>query len=219
MGLFSFLRNAGAKLFNRKKEQAPTPEDKEKIRREQIDALYKAVNDLGFEVENLYIDLQDETVVVEGTCKSQADKEKIVLALGNVEGIAYVDDRMNVVEPAPEATFYEVVKGDTLSKIAKAHYGDPMKYPIIFAANRPMLTHPDKIYPGQVLRIPALESLAAELRYYEVQKGDTLSKIAKAFYGDPMKYMAIFEANQPLLSNPDVIHPGQVLVIPSSELA
>ncbi|MGB0127610.1 MAG: LysM peptidoglycan-binding domain-containing protein, partial [Rhodocyclaceae bacterium] len=54
----------------------------------------------------------------------------------------------------PEATFYTVVRGDTLSKIAKEQYGSANKYPQIFEANRPMLTHPDKIYPGQVLRIP-----------------------------------------------------------------
>ncbi len=58
---------------------------------------------------------------------------------------------------APKATFYTVQSGDSLSKIAKAHYGDAMKYPAIFEANKPMLEHPDKIYPGQVLRIPPLE--------------------------------------------------------------
>jgi len=61
-----------------------------------------------------------------------------------------------VVTPEPEAQYHTVVKGDTLSKIAKTFYGDAMKYPVIFEANKPMLTHPDKIYPGQVLRIPAL---------------------------------------------------------------
>jgi nucleoid-associated protein YgaU len=56
--------------------------------------------------------------------------------------------------PEPEARFYTVAKGDTLSKIAKAEYGDANAYPAIFEANRPMLSHPDRIYPGQVLRIP-----------------------------------------------------------------
>ena len=51
-----------------------------------------------------------------------------------------------------------MVSGDSLSKIAKEHYGNAMKYPVIFEANKPMLEHPDKIYPGQVLRIPAIES-------------------------------------------------------------
>ena len=49
------------------------------------------------------------------------------------------------------------MSGDTLGKIAKNYYGNAMKYPVIFEANKPMLTHPDKIYPGQVLRIPVLD--------------------------------------------------------------
>ena len=86
--------------------------------------------------------------------ETQADKEKVILAVGNVEGVETVDDRMAVVKTEPEATFYEVQKGDTLSKIAKSHYGDWKLYPQIFEANKPMLKDPDLIYPGQVLRIP-----------------------------------------------------------------
>jgi nucleoid-associated protein YgaU len=63
---------------------------------------------------------------------------------------------MSVDQSAPEAQYYTVVSGDNLSKIAKHYYGDANKYPVIFEANKPMLTHPDKIYPGQVLRIPPL---------------------------------------------------------------
>ncbi len=61
---------------------------------------------------------------------------------------------MSVDLSEPEATYYTVVSGDTLSKISKQAYGDANKYMKIFEANKPMLTHPDKIYPGQVLRIP-----------------------------------------------------------------
>ena len=64
---------------------------------------------------------------------------------------------MTVVVPEPEAVFYEVKRGDSLSKIAKAQYGDAMKYPVIFEANKPMLKDPNLIYPGQMLRIPPLE--------------------------------------------------------------
>ena len=97
------------------------------------------------------------TVTVSGKVGSQADRERIVLALGNTEGIAQVDDRLEVEATEPEATFYTVQSGDSLSKIAKEQYGNAMKYPVIFEANKPMLTDPDKIYPGQVLRIPPLE--------------------------------------------------------------
>ena len=87
---------------------------------------------------------------------TNAEREKVILALGNVEGVGSVADEIAVTNPEPESTFHEVKSGDTLSKISRDVYGDPMKYNIIFEANRPMLEHPDKIYPGQILRIPAL---------------------------------------------------------------
>ncbi|MCL4143628.1 UNVERIFIED_CONTAM: hypothetical protein GTU68_030037 [Idotea baltica] len=100
------------------------------------------------------VELDNDKITVYGQANTQEDREKVILALGNVEGIATVDDRISVTNPAPEAVFYEVQGGDSLSKIAAAHYGDPMAYQRIFEANQPMLSHPDKIYPGQVLRIP-----------------------------------------------------------------
>jgi nucleoid-associated protein YgaU len=96
------------------------------------------------------------TASVFGVAPDQATKEKIVLCCGNVAGVAQVKDMMSVDRSAPEATYYTVVSGDNLSKIAKAQYGDANKYMKIFEANTPMLKHPDKIYPGQVLRIPPL---------------------------------------------------------------
>ncbi|MCL4117489.1 UNVERIFIED_CONTAM: hypothetical protein GTU68_062961 [Idotea baltica] len=87
----------------------------------------------------------------------QATREKVILVVGNSNGIATVDDQMTVEHVEPEAQFHTVVSGDTLGKIAKNYYGNAMKYPVIFEANKPMLEHPDRIYPGQVLRIPALD--------------------------------------------------------------
>jgi nucleoid-associated protein YgaU len=101
------------------------------------------------------IAVEGDTVRVLGKAKSQ-EHEKIILALGNVHGIAKVDDQIAVAAAAPAAKFYTVKKGDTLSKIAKELYGDANRYQLIFEANRPMLEHPDKIYPGQSLRIPAM---------------------------------------------------------------
>ncbi len=85
----------------------------------------------------------------------QATREKVILCCGNVAGVTQVDDAMTVAEPADESRWYTVVRGDTLSAIAKSQYGNANEYPKIFEANKPMLSHPDKIYPGQVLRIPA----------------------------------------------------------------
>lgn len=62
----------------------------------------------------------------------------------------------NLTFPAETAAqYHDVVSGDTLSGIAKKYYGNANLYMKIYEANRPMLTHPDKIYVGQKLRIPA----------------------------------------------------------------
>jgi nucleoid-associated protein YgaU len=86
----------------------------------------------------------------------QGTKEKVLLCCGNVAGVAAVNDKLTVAEPAPEAQYHVVVSGDNLSKIGKHYYGDANKYPVIFEASKPMLSNPDKIYPGQALRIPPL---------------------------------------------------------------
>lgn len=153
MGLFSFIKGAGAKIF-KKKEAAPV---EAQLTEEQlkVQALQQAVASLGIPVSGLDIDLAEQ-VIVSGSTQTNADREKIILALGNVEGIGAVSDNIHVANPEPESTFHEVKSGDSLSKIAKEVYGDPMKYNAIFEANQPMLSHPDKIYPGQILRIPAL---------------------------------------------------------------
>ena len=93
-------------------------------------------------------------VTVYGVAPDQATREKIVLCCGNVAGVSSVNDMMSVDQSEPEAQYYTVVSGDNLSKISKAFYGNANEYMKIFEANRPMLTHPDKIYPGQMLRIP-----------------------------------------------------------------
>jgi LysM repeat protein len=89
-----------------------------------------------------------------GVAPDQATREKIVLCCGNVAGVAAVKDMMSVDQSQPEAQYYTVASGDNLSKISKQFYGDPNQYTKIFDANKPMLTSPDRIYPGQKLRIP-----------------------------------------------------------------
>ena len=149
MGLFDFVKEAGKKLgFGDDEPEAAAD-------RRRAMGMVKMIGELGHGVEDLNVRVDDDKVTVSGIAATQEDREKIVLACGNVAGIARVDDQMEVA--APKATFYTVVSGDTLSKIAKEHYGDAMKYPVIFEANKPMLEHPDKIYPGQVLRIPAID--------------------------------------------------------------
>lgn len=164
MGLFSFIKNAGAKIGIGKSTAEEAAEKKAEAAAAAAEANRKAeaslketIHDLGLEIKNLDLDIKGDTVLVSGLAKDQTTREKIRLVVGNVEGIAQVDDRMEVEHTEPEAQFHTVVSGDTLSKIAKKFYGNAMKYPVIFEANKPMLKDPDKIYPGQMLRIPQLD--------------------------------------------------------------
>ena len=152
MGLISFMKNAGAKLFGKNVEEAPA-EEKAQLK---ASALLAHVQSMGLPFKTLKISLRGNDVVVTGEVEKQVDAEKIVLAVGNVEGVDTVDNNMSVAIPEPEAKYHTVVSGDWLSKIADKYYGDAQKFDVIFEANKPMLEHPDKIYPGQVLRIPNL---------------------------------------------------------------
>jgi len=161
MGLFSFIKNAGAKIGIGKSVEEEAAEAAAAVKASNETAaqkMIKTASDLGLVVENMEVTINGETAVVSGLAVDQATKEKVILVVGNTQGIAQVDDQMEVEIQEPEAVFHTVVSGDTLGKIAKNVYGNAMKYPAIFEANKPMLAHPDKIYPGQVLRIPALEA-------------------------------------------------------------
>ncbi len=159
MGLFSFIKNAGAAIGIGKSEAEEAAEAAEATIAANEAAAKKMIetaSTLGLVVEGMQVIISGDTATVSGLAADQATREKVILVVGNTEGIAQVDDQLEVEVQEPEATFYTVKKGDYLSKISKSVYGDAMKYEIIFEANKPMLTHPDKIYPGQVLRIPAL---------------------------------------------------------------
>lgn len=154
MGLFSFIKNAGAKVFGIGKT---TEEEAAEAASAKAEKLIEAVQALQFEVTDLDVEVDGDTALVYGEASNQETREKVVLVVGNTEGIASVDDRMTTAVEAPQAQFHTVVSGDTLGKIAKEFYGNAMKYPVIFEANKPMLKSPDLIYPGQVLRIPTLD--------------------------------------------------------------
>lgn len=143
MGLISFVKNVGEKIFGGDEAQAAT-----------ADELKKELDKHGLNAEGLDIAVDGDKVVVKGKANDSATAEKIAIALGNTVGVAEVDNQLEADNAEAESNFYTVVSGDTLSKIAKEQYGNANDYMKIFEANKPMLSHPDKIYPGQVLRIP-----------------------------------------------------------------
>jgi nucleoid-associated protein YgaU len=147
MGLFKFIKDAGAKLFGGG-AQAATP-----------DALKQTVEGHGFDAQNLNIDVQGDKVKLSGQAMSQEEAEKLILSLGNTYGVAEVDTSdLKVEKPAEQSTMYTVQKGDTLWEIAEKHYGKGKgaKHTEIVKANSPPVKDPDMIQPGWVLRIPPL---------------------------------------------------------------
>lgn len=144
MSLFAFVKDAGVKLWESLVGQEA----------QAAESLKEHVAKVGLGNPNIDVSVEGDKVIARGDVATQEEKEKILLALGNVAGVGEVEDQISVTTPAPAARFVTVKKGDTLSAIAKSEYGNANAYMKIFDANKPMLSHPDKIYPGQVLRIP-----------------------------------------------------------------
>ncbi len=143
MGMFDFLKDVGANLFGKGNEAEKVKELLEK--------------ELGSSITNLTTAFDDGVVTLTGECDTVATKEKAVLLAGNIKGVEKVVDDQLTAPPAEEETeFYTIKSGDTLSKIAKSYYGNAMKYPVIFEANREVIKDADLIYPGQTIRIPKL---------------------------------------------------------------
>ncbi len=179
MGVFDFIKNAGDKIFGKDDNQV-----------DRTKPLSTHLREHGIDPTGIQFTVNGDTVVMAGTVRDQDTREKAVLIVGNVDGVERVDDRLRVAQPGADfgdvrsgsstvagtspagagttvahsspgsndgwsSKTYTVESGDTLSEIAKKVYGDAGKYNKIFEANQPMLKDPDKIYPGQVLRIPA----------------------------------------------------------------
>lgn len=162
MGLLSFMKSAGEKLFGHSEAHAaavadPSPANLDAANAAAAQAIegYIASMNLNAAGLSITVDSSQGAVTVMGLAPDQETREKIVLCCGNVHGVESVDDQMTTDEPIDESQYHMVVAGDNLSKISKEFYETPNKYMAIFEANKPMLSHPDKIYPGQLLRIPA----------------------------------------------------------------
>ena len=159
MGLFSFLKNTGSSaLKDAAAKNAEKARSAEAAKERQEGLLEGVLYSANVGIRNIDVEIENDVIKVYGEADTQAARETAILILGNMEGVAAIDDRISVVnsEPAkPEAQMYQVQSGDSLSKIAKQFYGDPMMYKAIFEANQPMLKDPNIIFPGQTLRIPA----------------------------------------------------------------
>jgi LysM repeat protein len=146
MGLFDFVKDAGRQLFNTDAEAADNIKEHLEIRTSGI--------------KNIAVEFDDGVATICGECINQATRDSAVLMVGNIAGVEkVVADDLTAPAPKPEepeekAEFYEIVSGDTLGAIAKRYYGKASQYMRIFEANREIISDPNKIYPGQKIRIP-----------------------------------------------------------------
>lgn len=167
MGIFSFAKDMGDKIFNRDddkhqaqvetKADAATPAATTEPSAQSVaNLLLRRIQQQNLNISDLKVKYNgsSDTAEISGKAKTQADREKAIIAIGNVQNVAKVIDNISIEEDAPESTMYTVKSGDSLSKISQEVYGSAGDYNKIFEANKPMLSSPDKIYPGQVLRIP-----------------------------------------------------------------
>ena len=141
MGLLSFTKNIGNKLFDNVAEAS-----------EKITSYIKGDNP---GVSNLEVKVEDDVVTLFGEAESAEAMEKAVLMAGNVKGVSEVNsDAITAPAATEKIEYYEIVSGDTLSAVAKKYYGNSSAYMRIFEANREVIKDPNKIYVGQKLRIP-----------------------------------------------------------------
>lgn len=184
MGIFDFVKNAGDKLFGR---------DDDAERTQSITSLRGHLRSHGIDPTGINMRWDRDTVVLEGTVPNQDVREKAVLVVGNVDGVERVDDRLTVASAGRTADFSAVTSTSSTTPTASA--------------------------PGSGATVAHASPGSAggewSSRTYTVKSGDTLSGIAKEVYGEANKYQQIFEANQPMLKDPDKIYPGQVLRIPA----
>jgi len=146
MGLFDFVKDVGRQIFDTDDEAADNIKQHLEIKTSGL--------------SNLTVEFDDGVATICGDCKNQAVRDQAVLIAGNIKGVEkVVADDLKAPPPPPEepeekAEFYEIVSGDTLGGIAKKFYGSAGKYIKIFEANREIIKDPNKIYPGQKIRIP-----------------------------------------------------------------
>lgn len=164
MGLFNFWNNA--KSGEPIAKDAPSPSGATDRSAAPPEELKKEIERKGLDASKIEIAVEGDKVKLGGKAASTSDAEKIVLAVGNTKGVSQVESNIVVGKTETESFFYKVRQGDTLWKIAENQYGSGKggKFEEIFAANRPLLSDPDKIYPGQVLRIPKIGGAQGEAK-------------------------------------------------------
>ncbi len=147
----------------------------------------KIKTDLGSQIIELTAEVNEGEVVLTGTCESNAAKEKAVLIAGNIKGVSSVNYfKLRVADGTSSDTSDEEAE----KAIDEAADSDEKQA--------------DE------------DSSSEETEFYTIASGDTLSKLAKRYYGDAGKYTVIFDANLEVIKDPDKIYVGQTIRIPKN---
>jgi LysM repeat protein len=134
-------------------------EDRFVMLKAKYQTVLNKIQQLGVTLENLHV--QDNKLVIRGHAKTKAESDEVWNQIKLVDPgyekdlAAEITFNTDAAAAAPQARTYTVKHGDTLSDIAQRVYGRPSEYHKIFEANRDQLSDPDRIKPGQVLRLPA----------------------------------------------------------------
>ncbi len=145
MGLLDFAKDVGRQLFDTDDEAADKIKNHLEVKLSGI--------------KNLDVKFDDGVATICGECPNEATRSTALLIAGDVKGVEkIIADDLTFPEPVEEAKekieFYEIVSGDTLGGIAKKFYGKASLYTRIHEANKELIPDPNKIYPGQKIKIP-----------------------------------------------------------------
>lgn len=146
MGLLDFAKDVGRQLFDTDAEAADNI-------KEHLEIKLVGITDLD-------VKFDDGVATICGKCPNEATRDSAILIAGNIKGVERIiaDDFTfpppEVEEEKEEVEFYEIVSGDTLGAIAKRYYGKASLYTRIHEANKELIPDPNKIYPGQKIKIP-----------------------------------------------------------------
>lgn len=224
MGIISFLKDIAVPDFIEKKLEERGLKKEQQSNETRSEEIKNLILSYKFPIQNLGVAVAGTRITLSGNVATPAEKQKLILAIGNIPGITEVEDNITTPTPAADSTedvhegeMYTIKSGDTLSALALHYYGDANAYMQIYYANTPMLENPNWIYPGQVLRIPKkgtiVKPTAAEGKYIVVE-GDSLWAIAEKVYGNGSKFTQLIEKNPETIPNQNaMIHPGLTINI------
>jgi nucleoid-associated protein YgaU len=136
-----------------------------------------------------------------GKSEEKKEQEKAALILSHIQKYGLKTDELTIT-----------VDNDQVILSGKVDTTETRNKMVVIAGNIEGIS---VVHDKLAITAPVVETpVEPEKQYYTVKKGDYLSKIAKEVYGNANKYPIIFEANKPMLKDPDLIYPGQVLIIP-----